>query len=133
MSCKSVGHVQCQLFWEHILLGHNTKKSFVVQKVKVQVIRLTRRFKKFCSVCKNLDDHARSGKPKTVSKAMLQEIKANPRNSTSLSGGRGFLTFMTRPKASRVAKYQKTFLTHPSILIRFNKRIVLTNIRSWIL
>ena len=43
---------------------------------------VTRWVKKFCTGCKNLNDQARSGRPKTTeSEAMLQAIEANPASS----------------------------------------------------
>ena len=44
---------------------------------------VTRWSKKFCSGCKNLNDQAKSGRPKTMdSEIMLQAIEANPVSST---------------------------------------------------
>ena len=69
-------------------LGHNTWKQpkiFVLPKGKSAVNHSTetRWFKKFCSGCKNLDDEARSGRPKTMnSEAILQTIEANTASST---------------------------------------------------
>ena len=49
---------------------------------------VTRWFKKFRSGCKNLDDQARSGRPKTVdSEAVFQAIEANPKSSTRKVSG----------------------------------------------
>ena len=44
---------------------------------------VTRWFKKFCSGCKNLDDHTNSGKHKTMtSEALIQDIKGYWMNHT---------------------------------------------------
>ena len=53
-------------------------KSFVVQKVKgaVDYSTVTRWFKKFPLDCKNLEDQAKSSRPKSMD-SMLQAIEAN--------------------------------------------------------
>ena len=49
---------------------------------------VTKWFKKFCLGCKNLDDQAKSGKPKTVNfKAMLKAIKAKLASNTQKVSG----------------------------------------------
>ena len=54
-------------------------KTFVVQKVKVQLITATRCLKKFRLGVKNFDDQARSARLKTVdSEAVHKAIEANP-------------------------------------------------------
>ena len=75
-------NVQQYLIQEHMLnkfkLGHNVveaTKISIVQKVKVQLITATSRFKKFCLGYKNLDDHASSVGPRTIDfEAILQAI-----------------------------------------------------------
>ena len=65
--------------------GHDTAeatKTFVLQKVKMQLTTVTRRFKKFCLGCKNCDDQARSDKPKTGFQDLLQAIETNLVSST---------------------------------------------------
>ena len=66
-------------------------KIFVAQKMKAQLIpvELIKWLKKFCSGCKNLDNHTSSARPKTVDfKAVLQAIKANPVISTRRLSGK---------------------------------------------
>ena len=66
-------------------LGHNAAdiKIRVEWKVKVELITVTRWFKKFCWGCKNLNSQVRSGKPKTIdSEVVLQAIEANPMSSS---------------------------------------------------
>ena len=84
-------NVQHSLIREFMLyefkLGCNfievTKNISAKVKVTVDHCLVTRWFKKFCLVCKNLDDQAKSGRPKTVdSEAVLQPIEANLVSST---------------------------------------------------
>ena len=68
-------------------MGHNieTTKHFCCAKGESAVDHstLTRWFKKFCFGCKNLDDQARFGKPKTMdSEVVSQTTAANPVSST---------------------------------------------------
>ena len=65
-------------------LGHNitesTKNICCAAKGEgaVDHVTVTRWFKKFCSVCKNLNDQARVDKPKSMdSEAMFQTIETN--------------------------------------------------------
>ena len=52
-------------------------------KCAVDHSTVTKWFKKFCICCKKLNDHTRSGRPKSVdSEVRLQAIEANPANST---------------------------------------------------
>ena len=88
---------------------------------------VTRWLKKFYFGCNNLDDPARSSRPKIGnSKAVLQAKERNPASNPWRVSGKlailKFTSFMTLAKASRVAsklwlmlpKYGKT-LTHPHI------------------
>ena len=68
-------NVQCSLIWELMLyefeMGHNAMEATKnICWVKVEGENdhntVTRWFKKFCLGCKNLNDQARSDRPKTV-------------------------------------------------------------------
>ena len=52
-------------------------KGFVVCETKVDHSTVSRWLKKFCSGCMNLNDQAKSGRPKTMdSESVLQAMKA---------------------------------------------------------
>ena len=57
-------------------------KTFLAQKVKVQLIKVTRWLKKFCSDHKKLKQIQLERLKTMYSKAMLQTIEANLANST---------------------------------------------------
>ena len=94
VSDLKVAHMnaQCSLVWELMFyefeLGHNTveaPRNICCAKGEGAVDQSTvsRWLKKFRSVCKNLNDRARSGRwPKTVdSEAVIKVIEANPVSS----------------------------------------------------
>ena len=65
-------------------------------------------FKKFCLVCKDLDDQQRSGWPKTSdSEAMLKAIKANPVSSFRESGN---LSYAPRKYEVHTISFQTFFV-----------------------
>ena len=84
--------VQMNLIWELLLdkfeLGHNTAEApknicCVKGEGAIDHISVTRWFKKFYLGCKDLDDQAMSGRPKTMEfKAMLKAVEANPTSNT---------------------------------------------------
>ena len=79
------------MLYEFELCHRNNQKPFIVQKLKVKFITVTKWFKKFYSVSKNPDDQTKSGWPKCVnSEAVLQTIEANAASRTQrLSGELG--------------------------------------------
>ena len=88
-------NVQYSLIWELILyefeLGHNaaeaTKNIFCdIGEGVFDHSTVTRWFKKFCIICKNLNDLARSGRHKImVSEAVLQVNEALGEYQASLA------------------------------------------------
>ena len=74
-------------------LGHNaaeaTKNICCVKgEGTVDYNTVTRWFKKFCLGCKNCNDQARLGRPKTMnSEDLLQAIEVNPVSSTWRGSG----------------------------------------------
>ena len=69
---------------------YTTGTSYIkyIYKNTVDHCTVSRWLKKFCSGCKNLNNLARSGKPKSMdSNAMLQVIAANPQSSTQRVSG----------------------------------------------
>ena len=68
-------------YWAIKLQKH--PQTFVVWKVKVHLIIVTKWLKQFCLCCKNFNDQARSVGPKREgSEAMPQLIEANPVSRT---------------------------------------------------
>ena len=103
-------------------------KNICCAKVEntVDYSTVTKWFKKFCLGCKNLDNQARSGRPKNInSKVMLQAIKVNKVNNTQRVSGRPSISqsnYLHNPRKRytklclRLLKYYKTF---NSTCIRF--------------
>ena len=76
-------------FYSAIILWRQTQNIYSVEgEATVDHNTVSRCFKKFCLGYKNLDDQARSGRPKTIdSKIVLQTIEANSISCTwSVSG-----------------------------------------------
>ena len=92
-----------------IILQKPTKK-FIVQKVKEELITVSRQLKKSCLSCKNPNNQAMLHRSKTVdSVAVLQAIEANLLSSTyqvSLSSHSllWVILFSTSAKASRASE-----------------------------
>ena len=93
-------NAQCSLILELMLydfkLGHNNVEAtknicFAKGEDTVNHSTITRLFKTFHLGCKNLDNQARSGSPKTKtveSEAMLQAIEANSTSSSRRESGK---------------------------------------------
>ena len=64
-------------------------RTFVAEgEVAVDHSTVTRWLEEFCLRCKNLNDHSKSGRPKTLkSEAVLEAIKANLVKSTQTVSG----------------------------------------------
>ena len=88
-------NLQCSLIWELMLydfkLPHDVAeatKNICCAKGQGDHSAVTRRFEKFCSSCKNLDDQAGSGRFKAMDfKVVLQAIKANSASSKQRVSG----------------------------------------------
>ena len=81
-------HIQDTRWWEVLFYrSADWAKTFVVGKVKAHST-VSRWLKKFDLACKNVDDQARSGRPKIVdSEAVLQALDANlASNPRTVSG-----------------------------------------------
>ena len=127
-------------------LGHNAikaTKKVCYTKDKGAVIHstVTRWFKKFCSICKNLNNQASSGKPKAVdSKVECQVIEANLGSNTwRVSGELGILQFSDSNNAKllthtrifiyiqqfHIIRLTETLLTTLLLLLRNNSIVII--------
>ena len=87
----------------------SNQKTFVVWKVKAQLITVIRSIKRFCSGCISPKDQARSGRPKSVNFKpkwqIWQEAPGGYQASSISHSPVKFITVSTTAKAFRVAKF----------------------------
>ena len=119
-------NVQCSLIWElmpyEFKLGHNAVKATkniccAKGERSVDHKTITCRLKKFCSGCKNLDNQARLGRPKTIdSELVLQAKETNQASSTCrVSGKLGILQSSVVCRLYELGKGIKSYQIVPHI------------------